>query len=59
LILEGPQGLKKSTALKTIADEWFTDEMADLGSKDAAKQTRSVWIIEMAELDSMKQRSFF
>jgi hypothetical protein len=34
--------LKKSTALKTIADEWFTDEMADLGSEDAAMQTRGV-----------------
>ena len=55
LILEGPQGLKKSTALKTIAGEWFTDEIADLGSKDAAMQTRGVWIIEIAELDSMSR----
>jgi predicted P-loop ATPase len=53
LILEGPQGLKKSTALRTIADPWFTDEIADLGSKDAAMQTRGVWVIEIAELDSM------
>jgi predicted P-loop ATPase len=53
LILEGPQGLKKSTALRTLAGEWFTDEIADLGSKDAAMQTRGVWVIELAELDSM------
>ena len=53
LILEGRQGLKKSTALRTIAGEWFTDEIADLGSKDAAMQTRGVWIIEIAELDSL------
>ncbi len=52
-ILEGPQGLLKSTALKTIAGDWFTDEIAELGSKDAALQTRGVWIIEIAELDSM------
>src|ERR1019366_3969854 len=45
--------MKKSTALKTIAGEWFTDEIAELGSKDAAMQTRGVWIIEIAELDSM------
>jgi predicted P-loop ATPase len=55
LILEGPQGLKKSTALKTLAGEWFTDEIADLGSKDASMQTRGVWIIEIAELDSMSR----
>jgi predicted P-loop ATPase len=55
LILEGPQGLKKSTALRSIADPWFTDEIADLGTKDAAMQTRGVWIIEIAELDGMSK----
>jgi predicted P-loop ATPase len=55
LILEGDQGIRKSTALKTIAGEWFTDEIAELGSKDAAMQTRGVWIIEIAELDSMSK----
>lgn len=55
LILEGPQGIKKSTALKTLAGEWFADEIADLGSKDAALQTRGVWVIELAELDAMSR----
>ena len=53
LILEGPQGIRKSTALRTIAGEYFTDELADLGSKDAAMQTRGVWIIELSELDNL------
>jgi predicted P-loop ATPase len=53
LILEGPQGLLKSTALKTLASPWFTDEIAELGTKDAAVQLAGVWIIELAELDSM------
>jgi predicted P-loop ATPase len=53
LILEGPQGIRKSTALRTLAGEYFTDELADLGSKDAAMQTRGVWIIELAELDTL------
>lgn len=55
LILEGPQGIKKSSALKTLAGEWFADEIADLGSKDAALQTRGVWVIELAELDAMSR----
>ena len=55
LILEGPQGIKKSTALRTLAGEFFTDELADLGSKDAALQIRGVWIVEIAELDSLSR----
>ena len=56
LILEGPQGIRKSTALKVLASEpWFTDELAELGSKDAAQQMRGIWIIEMAELDAIGQ----
>ena len=53
LILEGPQGIRKSTALRTLAGEYFTDELADLGTKDAAMQTRGVWTIELSELDSL------
>ncbi len=53
LILEGPQGIKKSTALRTLAGEYFTDELADLGSKDAALQLSGVWIVEISELDSL------
>lgn len=53
LILEGPQGARKSSALKTLAEPWFADRLSDLASKDAAMETRGVWIIEVAELDSM------
>ena len=55
-IFEGPQGLLKSTALRVLAgDEFFTDDIADLGSKDSVMQTRGVWLIELAELDSMSR----
>ena len=32
-ILEGPQGIRKSKALRTLAGEYFTDDLADLGSE--------------------------
>ena len=53
LTLEGTQGSRKSTALKTLAGPYFTDELADLGSKDSVLQTQGVWIIELSELDSL------
>ena len=53
LVLEGPQGAGKSSALRTLAGDWFTDEIADFGSKEAAEQTAGVWIIEVAELEGI------
>lgn len=55
LILEGPQDRKKSTALRTLADPWFTDDFSEFGTKDAAIETAGVWIIELAELDSINR----
>jgi predicted P-loop ATPase len=54
-IFEGAQGARKSTAIKALFDPWFSDELADLGSKDAAMQTRGVWGIEVSELDAMSR----
>lgn len=56
LVLEGPQGLGKSTALRIMAgDSYFTDELPDLNSKDAPLQLLGSWIIEMAELDALSR----
>lgn len=59
IILEGPQGLKKSSALRALSDglvpHVFTDEMSDPNSKDAALQMQGAWIIEISELDSFKR----
>lgn len=55
LILEGLQGKLKSTALSVLADPWFTDETAEIGTKDAAMQVAGVWIIEIAELDALSR----
>jgi predicted P-loop ATPase len=53
LIAEGPQGALKSTAFRILAQPWFTDDIADLGTKNAALATIGAWIIELPELDAM------
>jgi len=54
-IFEGDQGLKKSTAIKELFDPWFTDDISELGSKDASMQVGGVWCIELGELDAMNK----
>jgi predicted P-loop ATPase len=53
LILEGPQGIYKSTVLQKLGGEWFTDQIAELHSKDASMATMGKWIIELSELDAL------
>jgi putative DNA primase/helicase len=55
IILEGTQGRLKSQALRILAmrDEWFTDRLSHMHSKDAALETVGVLIIELAELDAL------
>jgi predicted P-loop ATPase len=55
LILEGEQGIGKSQALKILFNPWFTDELAELGSKDAAIQLAGAWCVELAELVGMRR----
>jgi predicted P-loop ATPase len=52
-ILEAPQGRGKSKAIATLFSPWFTDDLAEFGSKDASMQVRSAWCIEVAELAAM------
>ncbi len=55
LILEGPQGLMKSSALRTMGGEWFSDAPLDLNSKDAFMSISGTWIYEIAELDAFNR----
>lgn len=55
LLLEGPQGAGKSSALQILAgDSWFSDHLSDLGSKDSRLELCGRWIIELAEFVSRK-----
>jgi predicted P-loop ATPase len=56
LILEGPQGGDKSSAVEALAGEWFSDSnLGDLGSKTAPMKLRGVWIQEIAELTALNR----
>lgn len=55
LVLEGPQDLGKSTALRILSNEWFTDEIGTPGDKDTAMQIAGVWIVEVPELDTIRR----
>jgi predicted P-loop ATPase len=52
-ILEAPQDAGKSKALRLLFQPWFTDDLAEFGSKDASMQIRSTWGVEVAELSAM------
>jgi predicted P-loop ATPase len=55
LILEGLQGKGKSTALRNLAsDAFFTDTPIDVKDKDAIMNMRSVWLVELGELSTMR-----
>ena len=53
LILEGPQGRRKSTLLASMAGDWFADTGLVLGDKDSYQQLQGKWLYEMGELDAM------
>lgn len=55
LILEGAQGIGKSTALNILGSPWYDDTAVDLSSKDIYLAMRGRWIIELGELDSLNR----
>lgn len=57
LILQGPQGLLKSTFFSALvpSPELFADTAQDLTGKDALLALASVWIYEWAELEAMQR----
>jgi predicted P-loop ATPase len=55
LVFEGPQGARKSSGLRALAGEFFTDEVPDLTTKDAAISLSGVWLVELSELESLRR----
>lgn len=57
LVLEGPQGAKKSQACEILAGKYFSDELPDLASDPirVSMHLRGKWLIEVAELSSFSK----
>jgi putative DNA primase/helicase len=55
LVTTGTQDLGKSTAFSILGGDWYTDDIAQLGTKDSQMQAGNAWIVELAELDSMRR----
>lgn len=55
LILVGPQETYKSTFIKKLGKEWFSDTFTTIQGKESFEQLQGAWIIEMAELAGLRK----
>ena len=54
-VLAGPQGLGKSTLLRTLAGVWFDDSLQEVEGKDPVEQLKGKWIEEVGELSALNR----
>ncbi len=55
LVLEGAQGIGKTSALRVLAGQYHRADPPPLGTRDAKEALRGCWIVEIGELDSMNK----
>jgi putative DNA primase/helicase len=55
LILEGAQGIGKTTALRILGGAYHRGDPPPLGTREAKEALRGAWLIELGELDSMNK----
>ena len=56
-VLNGPQGIGKSTLIAKLAGEWFSDSLnlGDTKDKTAAEKLQGYWILEIGELAGLRK----
>lgn len=57
LILNGPQGIGKSTFFAKLATSWFSDSLTitDMRDKAAAEKLQGYWLLELGELAGIRK----
>ncbi|RMD03219.1 hypothetical protein D9O40_03500 [Clostridium autoethanogenum] len=57
LILNGDQGIGKSTFFSKLAGKWFSDSLtiSDMRDKAAAEKLQGYWILELGELAGLRK----
>jgi putative DNA primase/helicase len=51
----GKQGLKKSSLIDRLGQQWFSDSFSTVQGKEAFEQIQGVWLVEMGELAGLKK----
>lgn len=49
-VVHGPQGIGKSTLLRKMGRNWFSDSVNTVEGKEAAELLQGIWIVELGEL---------
>lgn len=57
IVLNGDQGIGKSTFIAKLGGEWYSDSLnlSDMNDKTAAEKLQGYWILEIGELAGMKK----
>lgn len=54
-VIVGKQGQGKSTLIKKLGKQWYSDSFGTVIGKEAFEQLHGVWIMEMGELAGLKK----
>ena len=57
LVLNGPQGVGKSTLISKLGGDWYSDSLSitDMNDKTAAEKLQGYWLLEIGELAGMRK----